>query len=52
MGLIFSHGGKRKKKGKKSKRYEERPASGRDYPRDYPAGSHPPDGRYADMAPK
>ncbi|XP_050307248.1 prominin-like protein isoform X2 [Anthonomus grandis grandis] len=39
-----------KKKGKKSKRYEERP--GRDVARDYAGRSHPPDGRYADMAPK
>ncbi|XP_066257710.1 prominin-like protein isoform X2 [Euwallacea similis] len=50
---LNSRGGKRnKKKGKKGKRYDERPSSGRDLGRNYPAGSHPPDARYADMAPK
>ncbi|ENN75940.1 hypothetical protein YQE_07475, partial [Dendroctonus ponderosae] len=50
---LNSRGGKRsKKKGKKSKRYEERPNAGREVARDYAAGSHPPGERYADMAPK
>ncbi|XP_066159233.1 prominin-like protein isoform X2 [Euwallacea fornicatus] len=50
---LNSRGGKRsKKKGKKGKRYDERPSSGRDLGRNYPAGSNPPDARYADMAPK
>ncbi|XP_019762010.1 prominin-like protein isoform X2 [Dendroctonus ponderosae] len=49
---LNSRGGKRsKKKGKKSKRYEERPNAGREVARDYAAGSHPPGERYADMAP-
>lgn len=43
-------GGKTKKKGKK---YEDRPHMGGEVvTREYAAGSHPPDARYADMAPK
>ncbi|CAG9773666.1 unnamed protein product [Ceutorhynchus assimilis] len=50
---LNSRGGKRgKKKGKKSKRHDERSNVGREVAREYAAGSHPPDGRYADMAPK
>ncbi|CAH1135695.1 unnamed protein product [Ceutorhynchus assimilis] len=50
---VETRGGKRgKKKGKKSKRHDERSNVGREVAREYAAGSHPPDGRYADMAPK
>lgn len=45
----------KKRKNKKNKRYE-RGASympeGGDQPREYPAGPHHQDARYADMAPK
>ncbi|XP_060522307.1 prominin-like protein isoform X2 [Cylas formicarius] len=52
---LNSRGGKRnKKKNKKSKRHDDRPpsAGGEVVAREYTAASHPPDGRYADMAPK
>lgn len=46
------HGGAKKKK--KGKKYEDRPQhmGGEVVTREYAAGSHPPDARYADMAPK
>lgn len=50
-----SRGGKRgKKKAKKSKYYEDRPQNmgGEVVSRDLATGSHPPDTRYSDMAPK
>lgn len=46
------HGGAKKKK--KGKKYEDRPQhmGGEVVTREYAGGSHPPDARYADMAPK
>lgn len=52
---IETRGGKRgKKKGKKSKYYEDRPQNmgGEVVSRELATGSHPPDTRYSDMAPK
>lgn len=52
--FIYSRGkrGAAKKK-KKGKKYEDRPHMGGEVvSREYVAGSHPPDARYADMAPK
>ncbi|XP_018571677.1 prominin-like protein isoform X3 [Anoplophora glabripennis] len=52
---VETRGGKRgKKKGKKSKYYEDRPQNmgGDVVSREHATGSHPPDTRYSDMAPK
>ncbi|XP_056644729.1 prominin-like protein isoform X3 [Diorhabda sublineata] len=49
---LNSRGGKRGKKKKKGKKIEDRHQMGEVVTREFPAGSQPPDSRYADMAPK
>ncbi|XP_056644731.1 prominin-like protein isoform X5 [Diorhabda sublineata] len=49
---VETRGGKRGKKKKKGKKIEDRHQMGEVVTREFPAGSQPPDSRYADMAPK